>query len=96
MRQSLVAFALVCSAACSSVNPTAPDVLPLDCPLSVVDAMAPAERLALTAGFERSHASDLRSFFLEQYRLYLTAEEGDPRLLTWLSGDTMHAMQSCR
>lgn len=96
MNRHLVLLALLCSVGCSTLNPASPDVLPLDCATSVIQAMPAAERLALTTAFERSAGLELRSFFLEQHRLYLTAEEGDPRLLTWLSADTMNAMQSCR
>jgi len=52
------------------------------------------ERQALIDGWTKatqdgSFKGSLEDFLDEQVALYKTAKEGDPRLKTWLSGDTV-------
>jgi hypothetical protein len=64
----------------------------------VIAQMGDDERIALMDGFDRAQldgfTGSLEEFLQTQSQLYRTADEGDPRLLTWLSGDTLAAIDT--
>lgn len=56
------------------------------------------EKTALIDGFAEAvnhgFQGSMTMFLLQQQELYTTAQEGDPRLKTWLSSDTINALAS--
>ena len=64
---------------------------------TAMQALTPEEKAALLAGYEAvlraGSGDDIEEFFAYQVALYRHADEGDPRLRTWFSGDTLTAMQ---
>ena len=65
----------------------------------VMDKMLPAERQALDVGYKDAQiqagfTGSIDDFFAEQVALYQHAPEGDPRLKTWFSAETLAAVAS--
>jgi hypothetical protein len=63
-----------------------------------VSQMKPDEKDALTLSFNQAVKSgfmgDANAFLATQAALYSFAKEGDPRLTTWLSGDTLDSISN--
>jgi hypothetical protein len=63
-----------------------------------VSQMKPDEKDALTLSFNQAAKSgfmgDANAFLATQAALYSFAKEGDPRLTTWLSGDTLDSISN--
>ena len=65
----------------------------------VMDKMLPEERQALDVGYKDAQiqagfTGSIDDFFAEQVALYQHAPEGDPRLKTWFSAETLAAVAS--
>jgi hypothetical protein len=97
MRQTIVGAAIWAALAGVGCSPCGPERAELTCIQRTVRDMAPDEYAAVhTAWIHDLGGQTFEGFTAQQLDLYLTVNEGDPRIHTWFYGTTVDRWMQCR